>query len=225
MKLLIDDANILEIKRLYAFYPLDGVTTNPSILARTGKDPKAVLEEIRAFIGKDSLLFAQALALDAEGMVADAHRILEICGRKNTIVKIPSIPEGFRAIRMLKEEGISTCGTVVYTPMQAFLAAKSGAAYVAPYVNRIDNMGFDGVEVVKEIQEILENNDLDCMVLAASFKNSQQVMELCAYGIASATASPTVIDAFIGNPAIDAAVMDFRQDFEKATGKTRMTEL
>lgn len=223
MKLLIDDANIGEIKRLYDLYPIDGVTTNPSILAKAGSDPKAVLTEIRAFIGEDALLFVQALALTAEEMVADAHRILEICGR-NTVVKIPSIPEGFKAMRLLGAENIRTCGTVVYTPMQAFLAAKAGASFVAPYVNRIDNMGYDGVKVVKEIQDILVNNHLDCMVLAASFKNSQQVMELCTYGVSSATAAPAVIDSFVKNPAIDAAVQDFLTDFEKATGKTAMTE-
>lgn len=222
MKLLIDDANLAEIKRLYDLYPIDGVTTNPSILAKAGSDPASVLREIRAFIGPDALLFAQALALTAEGMVADAHHILEICG-ESTVVKIPSIPEGFKAIRMLKAEGIAACGTVVYTPMQAFLATKAGASFVAPYVNRIDNMGYDGVKVVKEIQDILTNNHMDCMVLAASFKNSQQVLELCAYGVGSATAAPAVIDALVKNPAIDAAVKDFLRDFEKATGKTAMT--
>lgn len=225
MKLFIDNADIREIRRLYDLYPIDGVTTNPTILAKAGDDPKATLREIRAFIGQDALLFAQALALTAEGMVEDAHRILEICGRKNTIVKIPSIPEGFKAIRMLKEEGIPTCGTVVYTPMQAFLAAKAGAAYVAPYVNRIDNMGYDGVKVVMEIQDILDSNRFDCTVLAASFKNSQQVLELCIRGVGSATAAPAVIDAFVKNPAIDSAVQDFLRDFEEATGKKRMTEI
>ena len=223
MKLLIDDANIREIKRLYDLYPIDGVTTNPSILAKAGPNPKAVLQEIRAFIGDDALLFAQALALTAEGMVADAHRIVEMCGQ-NTIVKLPSIPEGFKAMKALKSEGIKPCGSVVYTPMQAFLAAKAGASFVAPYVNRIDNMGYDGVKVVKEIQDILVNNHMDCMVLAASFKNSQQVLELCAYGVGSATAAPAVIDSFVKNPAIDAAVQDFIRDFENATGKTVMTE-
>ncbi len=222
MKLLIDDANIREIKRLYDLYPLDGVTTNPSILAKAGDDPAAVLREIRGFIGEDALLFVQALALDAEGRIADARRILEICG-KTTIVKLPSIPEGFKAMRLLKAEGIKTCGTVVYTPMQAFLAAKAGASFVAPYVNRIDNMGFDGVKVVKEIQDILEKNKFDCLVLAASFKNSQQIMELCACGVGSATAAPAVIDGFVKNAAIDGAVQDFLRDFENATGKTRMT--
>lgn len=224
MKLLIDDAHIEEIKRIYDLYPIDGVTTNPSILYKTGKDPRETLQEIRSFIGEDALLFAQAVADDAEGMVKDAHCITALTG-KNTIVKIPSVPEGFKAIRMLKKEGILTCGTVVYTPMQALLAAKAGASYVAPYVNRIDNMGYDGVRVSEEIQDIFDNNGMTCEVLAASFKNSQQILELAKYGIPAATAAPSVIDAFVKNPAIDSAVEDFVNDFKKLTGKNSMSEL
>lgn len=212
MKLLIDDAHIEDIKKIYDLYPVDGVTTNPSILSKVKKDPKETLLEIREFIGKDALLFAQALPLDAEGMVEDAIAITTLLG-KNTVVKIPSIPEGFKAIRILKEKGITTCGTVVYTPMQAYLAAKAGASYVAPYVNRIDNMGYDGIKVTKEIHDILTNNRMDCMVLAASFKNSQQVLELCEYGVGASTAAPSVIESFVKNPAIDGAVDDFIKDF------------
>ena len=141
MKLFIDDANTEQIRRLYDLYPVDGVTTNPSILYKSGRDPKEVLSEIRSIIGNDPL-FVQAVPLDAEGMIEDAVAITEAFGRE-TIVKIPSIPEGFKAMKKLKEMGITTCGTVVYTPMQAYLAAKAGSSYVAPYVNRIDNMGYD----------------------------------------------------------------------------------
>lgn len=214
MKLLIDDAHIEDIKRIYDLYPVDGVTTNPSILSKVGKNPKETLTEIREFIGKDALLFAQALPLDAEGMVEDALAITKVLGA-NTVVKIPSVPEGFKAIRILKEKGITTCGTVVYTPLQAYLAAKAGASYVAPYVNRIDNMGYDGIAVTKKIHDILTSNHMDCMVLAASFKNSQQVLELAEYGVGSATAAPAVIDAFVKSPAIDGAVTDFINDFAK----------
>lgn len=223
MKLLIDDANVEEIQRLVEYYPIDGVTTNPSILGKQKRNPKEVLLEIREIIGSDALLFVQALPTDAEGMVEDAKAIVKLLG-ENTIVKVPSIPEGFKAIRILKEEGITTCGTVVYTPMQAYLAAKAGASYVAPYVNRIDNMGYDGIRVTKEIQDILVNHHMDCMVLAASFKNSQQVLELCEYGIGSATAAPSVIDAFVKNPAIDRAVEDFIHDFESLGEKKTMSE-
>jgi fructose-6-phosphate aldolase 2 len=151
-------------------------------------------------------------------MVRDARAIVKLLG-EGTVVKVPSIPEGFKAIRMLKEEGIASCGTVVYTPLQAYLAAKAGADYVAPYVNRIDNMGFDGVGVVEQIQDILTLHEMDTQVLAASFKNSQQVLTLCAYGIGSATCAPAVIDAFVKNPAIDGAVGDFIRDFAGLAGE------
>ncbi|MBQ7488182.1 MAG: fructose-6-phosphate aldolase [Clostridia bacterium] len=220
MKLFIDDANTSEIRRLCDLYPVDGVTTNPTILARTGKDPVSVLREIRALIGDNGIIFAQAVPLDAEGMVRDARAIVRLLGQ-NTIVKIPSVPEGFKAIRLLQEEGIRTCGTVVYTPLQAYLAAKSGASYVAPYVNRIDNMGYDGVGIVKQIQDILVRHHMDTEVLAASFKNSQQVLELCTYGIGSVTCAPAVIDAFVNNLAIDGAVMGFVHDFAGAVGENK----
>ena len=218
MKLLIDDANVKEIRRLCDLYPIDGVTTNPSILAKAGGNPVEVLKEIRQIIGDEKLIFAQAIPTDAEGMIRDARAIVKLLG-KNTIVKVPSVPEGFRAIRALKEEGIHTCGTVVYTPMQAYLAAKAGADYVAPYVNRIDNMGYDGMAVVEQIQDILTLHHLDTRVLAASFKNSQQVLTLCAYGIGSATCAPSVIDAFVKNLAIDGAIDDFIRDFAGLAGE------
>lgn len=219
MKLFIDDANTEQIRRLYDLYPIDGVTTNPSILYKSGRDPKEVLMEIREIIG-DDVLFVQATPLEAEGMIEDAKAIVECLG-KNTVVKIPCIPEGFKAIKELKKQGIETCGTVVYTPMQAYLAAKAGASYVAPYVNRIDNMGYDGVAITKEIHDIIVKNGYNCMVLAASFKNSQQVKELCEYGVGSATAAPDVIDGFVKNAAIDGAVNDFCSDFAKIGGADR----
>lgn len=223
MKLFIDDAHIEAIKEIYEYYPVDGVTTNPSILAKVGKDPIETLKEIRAFI-QDDILFVQATALTADGMVKDAEMITDLLG-KDTVVKVPSVPEGFKAIRMLKKKGIKTCGTVVYSPMQAYLAAKAGASYAAPYVNRIDNLGYDGIRVVKEIQDIFEVNDMDCEVLAASFKNSQQVLELCKYGVASSTAAPDVIKNLVVNAAVNQAVSDFSRDFEKLTGKINMTDL
>lgn len=216
MKLLIDDANIEDIKRIYEFYPVDGVTTNPSILSKVGKNPKETLAEIRNFIGKEGLLFVQAVAPDADGMVADAEAIVRFLGT-HTIVKIPSTREGFKAIRKLKQEDIHTCGTVVYTPLQAYLAAKAGADYVAPYVNRIDNMGYNGIGTVKQIQNILTANNMKAQVLAASFKNSQQVLELAEYGVGAATCAPDVIDSFVKNAAIDGAVSDFVTDFNHLT--------
>lgn len=216
MKLMIDDAHIHLIKKVYDYYPIDGVTTNPSILASIGEQPYKILKEIRMFIGTDAELHVQVISRNAVEMIEEAHRIIKELG-ENTYVKIPSIPEGFKAMKLLYKEGIAITATAIYTPMQAFLAGKSGASYVAPYINRIDNMGYNGIQVAKDIQKILKNNDLKTEVLAASFKNSQQVLELCTYGIGAATVAPDVIEGFVKNQAITSAVEAFIQDFEELT--------
>lgn len=217
MKLCIDHADVDAIRRIYEYYPIDGVSTNPTILAKCGRDPYEVLKEIREIIGDQGELFVQALGEDAAGMVEDARRIVKETG-STTLVKIPCVPEGFKAMKQLKKEGIRFIGTAIYTPMQAFIAAKCGAEYVAPYVNRIDNMGFHGVQISKDIHDIMVNNGFNCGLLAASFKNSQQVLELAKYGVKAATLAPDVIDGLVNNPAIDAAVAAFTKDFETLAG-------
>ena len=216
MKLLIDDANIAKIKKLYDLYPIDGVTTNPSILAKSGRQPYDVLKEIRAFIGDDEL-HAQVLSRKAEDMIEEAHKMAEILG-KNTFIKVPSIPEGFKAMKALSKDGFKITATAIYTPMQAYLAAKSGADYAAPYVNRIDNLGANGIETTKTIQNIFENNGFKTQILAASFKNSNQVQELCAYGVGAATVAPDVIEGLVKNACVDSAVEAFISDFEGLCG-------
>lgn len=218
MKFIIDDADIAKIKDIYNTFAVDGVTTNPSILAKSGRQPYEVLTEIREFIGPDAELHVQVIAPDAEGMVRDGHRIVEVLG-KNTYVKVPTTKEGLRAMKMLHGEGIRVTATAIYTRMQAFLAAKAGADYAAPYVNRIDNLGGDGVKAAQDIHDIFRKNGLDCQVLAASFKNSQQVQELCEYGIGAATISPDVIEALIKNDSVTMAVEAFVKDFEGLCGK------
>ena len=218
MKLLIDDAHIEKIKKIYQYYPIDGITTNPSILAKVGRNPYEVLKEIRNFIGDDSQLHVQVVGKDSDAMVKDAHKIIEQLG-KNTYVKIPAVEEGFKAMKICVSEGINVTATAIYTPMQAFLSAKCGASYAAPYINRIDNMGFNGIKVAKEIHDIFQKNDLKADVLAASFKNSQQVLELCEYGIGASTVSPEVIEGFVKNQAITSAVDVFVSDFEKLVGE------
>ena len=218
MKFIIDDADIAKIKDIYNTFAVDGVTTNPSILAKSGRQPYEVLMEIREFIGPDAELHVQVIALDAEGMVRDGHRIVEVLG-KNTYVKVPTTKEGLRAMKLLHGEGIRVTATAIYTRMQAFLAAKAGADYAAPYVNRIDNLGGDGVKTAQDIHDIFRKNGLNCQVLAASFKNSQQVQELCEYGIGAATISPDVIEALIKNDSVTMAVEAFVKDFEGLCGK------
>ncbi len=220
MKLLIDDANVEVIKKIYEYYPIDGVTTNPSILAKSGRPPYEVLKEIRQVIGQEAQLHVQVIARQAEGMVADAARIRSELGA-GTYIKVPAIEEGFKAMKELAAQGANVTATAVYTPMQAYLAARCGAKYAAPYVNRIDNMGYNGIQVAKEIHDIFKNNNYTTEILAASFKNSQQVLELCQYGAGAATVAGDIILALVKNAAITAAVDDFITDFEKLTGQGR----
>lgn len=218
MKLIIDDAHLDKIKELYDYFPVSGVTTNPSIIASTGEDPYTVLKSIREFIGNDAELHAQVISSSAEEMVEEGHRMCEILG-KNTFVKVPVTREGLKAIRILASEGYSVTATAIYTQMQAYLAGQAGAAYTAPYVNRIDNLGANGIAVAKDIHDIFKNNGLKTEVLAASFKNSQQVLELAKYGIGASTVSPDVIEGFIKLDAVTSAVEKFKQDFEALCGE------
>ena len=204
MKLLIDDADIQKIKEISEFYPVDGVTTNPSILAKSGRPPFEVLSEIREFLG-DKELHVQVISDKAEGMIKEAEKITEILG-KDTFIKIPVTREGLKAIKTL-------------SPMQAYLAAKAGADYAAPYVNRIDNLGANGVESAMTMHDIFVNGGYKTEILAASFKNSQQVQELAAYGCGCATCAPDIIEGLIANPTVTYAVEAFKKDFEGLVGE------
>ena len=219
MKLLIDDANIEKIRKIYEFYTIDGVTTNPSILSKTGRNPYEVLKEIRNLLGNDAELHVQVVSNTADEMILEGHKIANELG-KNTYIKIPTIPEGLKAMKVLHSEGYNITANAIYTPLQAYLAAKAGADYAAPYVNRIDNLGTNGIEVTRKIHDIFKNNGFKTEILAASFKNSLQVLELCEYGVGAATVAPDIIEGFINNATnVSSAVQDFTDDFEKLCGK------
>ena len=220
MKLLIDSANIEKIKRIYDCYAIDGVTTNPSIIAVEKRKPYEVLKEIRSFIGEDAELHVQVISTTTDEMIKEGHKIVKELG-KNTYIKIPTIPEGLKAIKILSSEGYKITATAIYTPMQGFLAAKAGADYAAPYVNRIDNLGTNGIEVAQKIHDIFENNGFKTQLLAASFKNSLQVLELCEYGVGASTVAPDIIEGLIKNTCISDAVDVFVNDFENLCGKNK----
>lgn len=220
MKILVDHANINAIKKMYEYYPVDGVTTNPSILNKAGRNPYEVLTEIRAFIGKEAELHAQVISKEATGMIKEAYKMREILG-ENTFIKVPVVPEGLKAIKALASEGINVTGTAIYNQMQGFLAGKAGAKYVAPYVNRIDNLGSNGIQVAKDIHDMLKNAGLKTEILAASFKNSQQVLELAKYGVGASTIAPDVIEGLIKVDAARCAVDVFIKDFEHLCGENK----
>lgn len=217
MKLIIDHADIDLIKNIYEYFPVSGVTTNPSILSKTGRPPYDVLKEIRTFIGPDADLHVQVLSQYSEDMQKEAVKIKEVLG-ENTYVKIPVTREGLKAIRSLSKSHGRVTATAVYTASQAYLAGEAGADYAAPYVNRIDNLGQDGVQVVREIQDLFSANRNKTKILAASFKNTRQVLALAEYGIDSATAAPEIIEGLLKNDSVTAAVSAFTKDFETAYG-------
>ena len=217
MKLIVDHADLDQIKEMFEYFPVSGVTTNPTIITRTGQDPYEVLKSIREFIGADAELHAQVISSDAEGMMAEAKVMRETVGG-NFYVKIPTTKEGLKAIKNLKKEGFKVTATAVYTSIQAYLAAEAGADYVAPYLNRIDNLGYDGIQTACDIHDIFENNGYQTKVLAASFKNTQQVLELAKYGVGAATVAPDVIRNFVNNVAVDSAVDAFVKDFNATYG-------
>ena len=210
MKILVDNADLKEIKKIYEVYPVDGVTCNPTILKKTGRNPFEVL--------KDADLHVQVISAKAEDMVVEAHKIQEVLG-ENTFIKVPVIPEGLKAIRLLAKEGANVTGTAIYNQMQGYLAGKAGAAYVAPYVNRIDNLGSNGIQVAKDIHDMLKKAGLKTELLAASFKNSQQVLELAKYGLGASTIAPDVIEGLIKVDAARIAVDVFTKDFEALCGE------
>ncbi|NFL66865.1 fructose-6-phosphate aldolase [Clostridium botulinum] len=215
---ILDTANLQEIKRAYEFYPMEGITTNPYIISKEREDFIKILKNIREIIGNDSMLHAQVLSLKAEDMIEEAKYIARQVGG-NIYIKIPVTPDGIKAIKILNKEGYKITATAIFTAQQALIAAKAGANFVAPYVNRIDNISGNGVEVVGEIIELLELNNLNTKVLAASFKNVQQVNEVALRGCQSVTVGIDIMDKLIEHPLTELSVKQFINDWKNAYNK------
>lgn len=220
MFLAIDSANVNDIREIIEYYPIDGVTTNPSIIARENKDFWELIEEIRETIGYEKEIFIQTLSINADDIVNEANYIREsTLARGKVIVKIPATKEGIKAIETLEEVGIRTMATAVYTPLQGYLAAKVGASFITPYVNRIDNLTGNGLNVVKELVQIIDKHSFNSKVLAASFKNPQQVQNVCLDGVHGVTVSPNIIREFLSHSATEANIKDFSEDWCKVYGE------
>lgn len=214
MELILDSANIEQIKELNELLTVTGVTTNPTIITKSGKEPEAVIKELIDLLDEDQLLFIQAVRTDYEGIMEEAKAISKL-RKKNMYVKIPVTHEGLKAIKECKKLGIHTLATAIYTADQAFLAAMNGAEYLAPYVNRMDNYG-DGVGNVKDLIEMLRVNHMDSKVVAASFKNTHQVHELIKAGIQAVTVPCDVVFNMINHPGTKIAVGEFCMNWQKA---------
>lgn len=214
---ILDTADIEAIKHCNEFYPLAGVTTNPSIISKENTEFWKLVKEIREIIGKDKMLHVQTVQTKAEKIVEEAKLLKKELGGE-FYVKIPICEEGLKATMELRKLGIGVTMTAIFTPAQALIAAKAGASFVAPYVNRLDNIIGDGTEVVAQIVELLENYDLDCKVLAASFKNAEQVHKCSLYGCHSVTVSADILKTIISHPMTDSAVSGFENDWKSVYG-------
>ncbi|ELQ6108359.1 fructose-6-phosphate aldolase [Cronobacter turicensis] len=217
MELYLDTANVAEVERLARVFPIAGVTTNPSIVAASRESVWDVLPRLQTAIGPDGVLFAQTMSRDAEGMIAQAKRLSNAV--PDIVVKIPVTAQGLVAIKALKKEGIATLGTAIYSAAQGLLAALAGAKYVAPYVNRVDAQGGDGIRMVQELQCLLERHVPGSKVLAASFKTPRQALDCLLAGCEAITLPLDVAQQMLNTPAVESAMETFEQDWENAFGK------
>jgi fructose-6-phosphate aldolase 2 len=214
---MLDTANLDAIKRAQDLYPLRGVTTNPTIIAKENREFIGLLKDIRNIIGADGMLHVQVLGTTAEKMIEEAEHLQEKVGG-NLYIKIPVLQQGIKAIKLLKKQGFKITATAIFTAQQALMAGVSGADFVAPYVNRIDNISGNGVEVVKNIIDQIKIYNLDCKVLAASFKNVQQIHEISKIGAHSVTVNPEIMDKMLDHPLTDWSVSEFIKDWKSVYG-------
>lgn len=217
MLYILDTADLDAIRHCNEYYPLAGVTTNPSIIAKENTDFWQLVKEIRKIIGDDKMLHIQTTQTTAEKIVEEAKLLKYELGGE-FYVKIPISEEGLKATKMLKKEGIGVTMTAIFTPPQALVAAKAGASFVAPYANRLDNIIGDGCEVVAQIVEELKLHNLDCQVIAASFKNAEQVHRCAMSGCHCVTVTGDLLKLIISHPMTDDAVEHFKSDWEGVYG-------
>ena len=216
MELYLDTANVAEVERLARIFPLRGVTTNPSIVAANGESIWDVLPRLQKAVGKEGRLFAQVMSREASGMVEEAQKLTAHV--PGIVVKIPVTSEGLAAIKQLTTLGIPTLGTAVYSAAQGLLAALAGAEYVAPYVNRVDAQGGDGIRMVQELQALLELHAPGSKVLAASFKTPRQALDCLLAGCEAITLPLDVAQQMLNAPAVESAIAKFEQDWTHAFG-------
>lgn len=214
MKFYIDTANVDEIREAASLGLLDGVTTNPSLMAREagrGKTFHQILEEICKLV--DGPISAEAVSMDFDGLVKEGRELASI--HKNIVVKVPITTDGLKAVKALKEEGIRTNVTLVFSPMQALLAAKAGAFLLSPFVGRLDDVSHIGMDVVAQIVQIYRNYDFDTQVLVASVRHPVHVLEAAEMGADVVTMPFKVISQLVKHPLTDVGIERFLKDWEK----------
>jgi transaldolase len=212
MKFFIDTANINEIKEANDMGMVDGVTTNPSLIAKEGRDFEEIIKEICKIV--DGPISAEVVSTDTEGMLKEARKLSKI--HNNIVVKIPMLVDGLKATRKLSEEGIKTNVTLVFSPLQALMAAKAGATYVSPFIGRLDDISQEGLLLVEQIVEIYSNYAFDTEIIVASIRNPLHVLESALMGADIATIPFNVLSKLAAHPLTDKGLKAFLDDWNKA---------
>jgi transaldolase len=210
MKFFIDTADVKEIREAHALGLVDGVTTNPSLIAKSGRKFKDVIKEIVSIV--DGPISAEVISLDAPGMIKEGKELAKI--HKNIVVKLPMTPEGLKACKALTDKGIKTNVTLIFTSMQALLAAKAGASYVSPFVGRLDDISQDGIAIIEEIRTIFDNYGYNSEIIVASVRNPIHVLNSALIGADVATIPYSVMLQLSKHPLTDAGIKKFLEDWQ-----------
>lgn len=225
MELFVDTADLDVIREIEEYFPVDGFTTNPKILASSTRPVTELMKEYKAYVEtKNCKVFFQVTAGKSEEMLWQAEALQAYFG-EHLVVKLPAVKEGYRAVKLCKAAGIAVCVTVVHSAMQGILAAKAGADYVAPYVSHIDNMGADGIYCVEEMVTAFAHAGYPCKVLGASFRTVDQIKRLAVAGCQSVTIAPALFDAMIAHPATDASMAGFDKIWTETFGEQGISDL
>ena len=208
MEFFIDTADVQAIRDAHALGLVDGVTTNPSLIKKAGRDHEETIREIASFI--DGPISVETLSDDAEGMIKEAESYLT--WGKNIVIKIVMSPEGMRAVKALSSQGIKTNVTVTFSPLQALVAAKAGATYVSPFVGRLDDIGHVGMDLISQIRQIYDNYDFATKILVASIRHNVHLIEAALEGADVATIPPATIMKMMQHPLTDKGIAAFKED-------------
>ncbi|MGL5972629.1 MAG: fructose-6-phosphate aldolase [Oscillospiraceae bacterium] len=215
MKFFIDTANLNEIKKAYDL-GISGVTTNPSLVVKEGRDFKELIKEISKIV-IDGPISAEVISLEAEEMVKEAEEFCKISD--NIVIKIPMCEEGLKAVKILNERQIDTNVTLIFSATQALLAARAGATYVSPFVGRLDDIGFDGISLIEDISHIFRSHRIQTEIIAASMRNIIHVKDAAEAGADIATIPYNIITSMINHPLTEKGIQQFLSDWHNANQK------
>lgn len=214
MKIFLDTAEVEKIRELYQWGVVDGVTTNPTHIAATGRPFMEVVREILEIV--DGPVSLEVISTEAEGMIQEARKLAEL--HYNVVVKIPCLPEGLKALKVLAPEGVKVNMTLVFSANQAFLAAKAGATYASPFIGRLDAIGHDGMEVVRQTVQIFKNYAFPTQVIVSAIRHPQHVLQAALCGAHVATVRPEILEQMIKHPLTDEGLRIFLEDWRKVPG-------